>query len=214
MSASRLLRFSPSIRWRLVIAALVVAATLALFQSAGRIIVRQDPLEPSDAIYVLGGSRVARPLEAYRLYREGYASKIVLSPGGREPAEVELGRERGIWVPTDADLARDLLLRLGLPAGAVIVLDRPLDNTAQEADGIRRLAAAEGWQRLIVISDLTSTRRVGHAFRRAFPDIRIIARASRDDLFDAARWWTTRASFRATFYEAPKLLAYWMGLGG
>lgn len=186
-----------------------------LWLSLGRLVTAVNPIERADAIYVLGGTRVNRVVEATRLYHEGYAPRIFLSPGNREFAEEALERQ-GVHVPTNAELGRDLLItRLGVPAPAVVVLEQLVDNTAQEADAIRPRAESEGWRRLIVVTDLPSSRRVGYAFRRVFGTrLQVIVTANRDDPFDPNRWWRARWSVRATFYEAPKLFAYWMGLRG
>jgi uncharacterized SAM-binding protein YcdF (DUF218 family) len=119
-------------------------------------------------------------------------------------------------VPNDSELAQDLLVnQLEVPAAAVEILPRPVDNTAEEAEAIRALAERAGWTRLIVVTDRASTRRAGYAFRRVFGDrVKVMVTCNRDDPFDPGRWWAQRWSVRATFYEAPKLLAYWMGLRG
>ena len=185
-----------------------------LFLRLGRIIVAVDPIQRADAVYILGGSRVSRALEGRRLYHEGYAPLIVLSPGGHDPEEITLERQ-GIHVPNDADVAREVLTKLGVPSDVIVILPGRIDNTAQEVDAIAPLAAARQWTRLIVITDKASTRRAGFAFRRVLgPRVAIIAACTRDDAYDPNRWWAARSSFRLTFYEAPKLFAYWLGLRG
>ena len=75
---------------------LVLGAVTVL--GAGRLLVRVDPIDPAtpaDAIYVLGGSRSDRWLEAVELYKAGAARHIVMSRGGTEPAE-RLLAARGI----------------------------------------------------------------------------------------------------------------------
>ena len=47
--------------------------------NAGRFLTKEDPLEKSDAIAVLSGTRLDRPLEAVDLYQAGYAPAIVLT---------------------------------------------------------------------------------------------------------------------------------------
>ena len=191
------------------------ALGVLLFLSLGLISVSVDPLQHADAIYVLGGSRIGRAMEAVRLYREGYAPTILLSPGGHDAAEDELARQ-GIHVPNEADAEREVLVgKLGIPAPAVLILPREVDNTAQEAQAVEPLAAGLGWKKLIIITDKVSTRRAGYAFRRQFGDrLAIIVRCTRDDEYDPARWWSARWSVRLTFYEVPKLVAYWFGLRG
>ena len=199
---------------RRLLAGILLLIAAALFLSAGRLIVKVDPLHPADAIVVLGGSREVRTVEALRLYREGYAPRIVLSPGGHNSGADEL-EQLGIHVPNDAEAMRDVLTRLGVPADAVVILPRDVDNTAQEAEVVEPLATSAHWSSLIVVTDRASTRRAGYTFRREFGGrLTIMATRPRDDRFDPSRWWTTRWSFRSTFYEVPKLLAYWLGLRG
>jgi uncharacterized SAM-binding protein YcdF (DUF218 family) len=200
---------------RFLLPLFALSAAAAIFFSLGHLIVAVDPVAPADAIFVLGGSRTNRLVEALRLYREGLAPRIVLIGGAPEYGEAQLERE-GIHIQNDAEFGRDLLVnRLHLPASAVIVLPGIVDNTAQEADAIKRAADAGRWRRLIVITERSATRRTGFAFRRALGDrVAVIVTSNRDDSYDASRWWQHRWSFRSTFYEVPKLLAYWCGLRG
>jgi uncharacterized SAM-binding protein YcdF (DUF218 family) len=184
---------------------------------AGRLLVRVDPIDPTrpaDVIYVLGGSRSDRWLEAVELYKAGAARHIVLSRGATEPAE-RLLAERGISIPNDADIGRGVMVaRLGIPEAAVDVLPESVDNTAHEAEAILDRARRQGWSHIIIITSSPATRRAGYAFDRVLgDDIRVTVRSTRFDDYDPVWWWRTRSSFRQTFYEAPKLLAYWLGLG-
>lgn len=201
-------------RRRVIAFVLAVCAPVAFFLSVGRIIVDLDPVERADAIYVLAGTRVTRLVEAKRLYEEGYAPQILLSPGDLDYAEKTLVR-RGIPIPNDGDRSREVLLMLGVPPNVVTVVGTLVDNTAQEVEAVKTLAETSGWRTLIVIGDRASSRRIGFSFRRVFGTrVKIIVTTNRDDPFNPNRWWETRWSFRTAFYEAPKLLAYWMGLRG
>ncbi|TAK13070.1 MAG: YdcF family protein, partial [Acidobacteria bacterium] len=176
---------------------------------------REDPLDHVDAIYVLGGPWALRWLEGADLFREGYAARIVLSPASRDPGEQVL-KARGTPIPRPVDFQRQIMIeRAHVPADAIEIVPGDVDNTAQEAAAIAPLVTANHWRSLIVITDRSSTRRAGYAMRRALgPDVRIIMRASRYDGYQPGSWWSTRATFRLTFYELPKLLAYWAGLRG
>ena len=200
---------------RFVLLAVVAALGLVAFFRLGTFLVHVDPLTPADAIYVLGGTRVNRALEALELYREGYAKRILMSNAAREAGELLLDRQ-GIHMPTDAETVHDLLIgRLGLPADAVTVIPNSVDNTAAEADLIKSYAERAGWHRLIVITDCATTRRASFAFRRVFgSSLTITVRCSRYDSYDASHWWASRGDLRTTMTEFPKLVAYWFGLRG
>lgn len=198
---------------RFVIGSGCLLGTAAFF-FAGHLIVRVDPPVHADAIYVLGGSRVDRWLEAVELYKAGHAPLIILSPGGQEAGQQMLAA-RGIRVPSEVEIGRDVMVgQMGVPAAAVEILPGSVDNTAHEAAAIAERARASGWRTLIIVTSRPSTRRAGYAFERALgDDVRVVVRDAPFDDFNGTWWWTDRAWFRATFYEFPKLVAYWLGLG-
>ena len=197
---------------------LAVLAAAAFFPFAGRFLVREDPLEAADAIFVLAGARVTRWLEAVELYREGRAPLVILSPGRLEPAEMAL-RERGIRLPAEGEIARDAMLQLEIPAGAVRVLPGSLDNTAHEAAALHAFwRSAQGErriERIIIVTSGYHTRRTRFAFRREFGDapVKLIVRASRFDEAEPARWWRHRADVRFVTSELQKVVLYALGLG-
>ena len=103
---------------RRTILALFVLALLAVpvgLSYGGRYLQHEDPLQKADAIFVLAGTRLERPLEAMELYKEGHAPLIVLSPGRPEPGELML-RARGVRFPSEVELVRDALVQSGVPA--------------------------------------------------------------------------------------------------
>ena len=88
-----------------VLVLLAIAAGAWFMVYGGRYLQHEDPLVKADAMFVLAGTRLERPLEAVDLFKEGYAPLIVLSPGRPEPGE-RLLRQRGIRFPTDSELVR------------------------------------------------------------------------------------------------------------
>jgi uncharacterized SAM-binding protein YcdF (DUF218 family) len=192
-----------------------VAGAVWLAWYGGSYLHQEDPLQKADAIFVLGGARVERWLEAYDLYREGYAPVIMLSPERPEAAET-LIRSRGITFPSTPELQRDALVQLGVPASAILAPAGPVDNTAQEADLLRTTAAARQWKRVIVVTSKLHTRRAGFAMRRGLDGsgIAIGLRGSRYDRADPAAWWRSRADIRFGSSEWMKLVLYRLGLEG
>ncbi len=207
--------------WRIVRRAaliLLVAALLAVaffFPHAGNYLVVNEPLEKADAAFVLAGTRVERWLEAADLYKEGWARRIILSPGYSERAETEL-RTRGVRFPTETQLVTDALTQLNVPSAQIAVLPHEVDNTAQEAKALRELFAERGWKSVIVITSKYHARRARLAFRRELTGtgIRTIVRTSRHDNSTPQRWWKTRSDIRYVVSEYQKLLLYALGLRG
>lgn len=203
-------------RWpfRLAILLLALAGVIAATSQLGRVLHVQDEVRHSDAMLVLSGSRADRWLEAVELYREGHAPLILISPGGVDGGEEHL-RARGIVLPTDADLARDVMVKLGVPAEAIASLSGKPDNTAQEAMLFHQMAVKAGWRRLTVVTSKLHTRRARFAFRRDFAGtgVEVFVRGSRFDRTDPVHWWRSRESIREVLVESIKLVTYLLGLG-
>jgi uncharacterized SAM-binding protein YcdF (DUF218 family) len=193
---------------------LAFTGVLCFLPFAGRFLVFEDPLTTADAILVLAGGRVGRWMEGLELYREHRAPLIVLSPGRLDRAEIDL-RRKGIRWPTEAELARDAILQLGIPPDVVRTLPGNLDNTAQEAEALHGLVNETGWRRVIVVTSPYHTRRTRFAFRREFrgSSVDVIIRASRFDESDPPRWWRHRGDIRFVTSELQKLVLYGLGLG-
>jgi uncharacterized SAM-binding protein YcdF (DUF218 family) len=191
---------------------LLLAAAVAC-PYAGRLLVIEEALQPADAIVVLAGSRSVRLLEGVDLYREGLAPNVVISPGIVEQTEVEL-HARGIRFPAEAEIARDVMVQLGVPASAIAILPDSVDNTADEAAQTRALAAARGWHSIIVATSRYHTRRTRFAFAREFrgTDVRVQVKGSRYDGASPNDWWRHRADLRYVVSEWQKLAAYRLGL--
>jgi len=198
---------------KLLLTACAAAALISL-PFAGRFFSAADPLQRGDAIVVLAGSRVDRWLEAVDLFKEGWAPKILLSPGPVSKLEVEL-RAKGLKLPREGDLARDAVISLGVPADAVSVMPDGVDNTAAEAVALRRALPPGSSRRIIVVTSTYHLRRAGYAFRRelAGTGIEIVMHGSRYTEARPSRWWTRRDDVRYLMNEMPKYLAYLVGLG-
>jgi uncharacterized SAM-binding protein YcdF (DUF218 family) len=194
--------------------ALVLVALLGVtFAGLGRFLAHEDPLQKADAIVVLAGSLMERPLEAADLYIAGWAPRIVMTYGPSDPAVAALAT-RGVILPSEEDLARDALIKAGVPPAAFIVPARRHDNTAQEAQTISGLVREHGWRRVIVVSSKFHLRRAGFAFRRELGDtsVEVLMHGSRYDEANPARWWASRSDLRWMLSEGPKLIAYVLGL--
>jgi uncharacterized SAM-binding protein YcdF (DUF218 family) len=209
-------RRRPAVR-RTILALLILGSGAGawFFFYGGRYLQHEDPLQKSDAIFVLAGTRLERPLEGLDLYKEGYAPSIILSPGRLEPGELAL-RQRGIRFPSEVELQRDALIQLGLPPSAIVPTNGYVDNTAQEANLLRAMVKANRWRRVIVVTSKYHTRRAAFAFRRGLEGTgaEAVIRASRYDASDPAHWTSRRYDFRFAGSEWEKLILYRLGLGG
>jgi uncharacterized SAM-binding protein YcdF (DUF218 family) len=181
---------------------------------AGRILSVEDPLERADVIFVLAGGRAERWLEARDLFNERYAPLILLSAGRPPDLDTVLARQ-GVHLQNEAQVARDALTTLGVPADRIEILAGFPDNTADEGRHLRPYAIERKWRTVIVVTSKLHTRRAALAIRRELDgtSIRIVIRPTRYDDTDSARWWQQRKTIRDVMTEMPKLVAYLLGLG-
>lgn len=194
------------------VAALVLILAVAAAPKLGTWLVVEDPLQKSDAIFVLGGTMYERPLEAVDLYHEGWAPRLVLMRQIADEGEHEL-RRRGIEFQREIDLQVDVLTRLGVPRQAIEVLPEQ-NSTRDEADALRAMVVANHWTRVIVVTSKQHTRRAKLVMDRRLADTggHAILRASRYDQSDVDGWWRNRSTLRFTLFETQRLIAYWLGI--
>ena len=206
----------PIVRRFLVRSAVVLAPILLLALFAvprlGSWLVVEDPLEKSDGILVLGGTRFERPLEAVDLYKAGWAPRIFLMRQIADYGERAL-IERGIVYPREVDEQIGVMERLGVPRSVITVLNEA-GSTADEAALLRDLATRERLSSVIIITSKQHTRRARLVMRRRVGDTgtKVIMHYSRYDLSNTDQWWRQRATLRFTLFESQRLLAYWMGI--
>jgi uncharacterized SAM-binding protein YcdF (DUF218 family) len=198
-------------RSALVLAPVLILAIFALSR-LGAFLVVQDPLAKGDAIVVLGGTRYERPLEAVELYKAGWAPRVTLMRQIADNGEIDL-MQRGIQYKREVDEQLEVMVRLGVPASAITVLNEA-NSTADEADSVYAIATREHWSRVIVVTSKQHTRRARLVMRRRLSPagVDVVVRASRLDSADVDRWWTNRSTLRFTLFESQRLLGYWIGV--
>jgi len=198
-------------RSAIVLAPVLLIGIFAL-RGLGSWLVVQDPLAKTDAIFVLGGTRFERPLEAVELYKAGWAPRIALMRQVSDYGEVHL-MQQGIPYPREVDAQVDVMVRLGVPQSAITIFNEA-NSTAEEADTLYEAATANHWSSVIIVTSKQHTRRARLVMtRRTAPiGLTVVTRYSRYDQADTDRWWTNRSVLRFTLFETPRLFGYWIGV--
>ena len=198
-------------RSAIVLAPVLLIGIFAL-RGLGSWLVVQDPLAKADAIFVLGGTRFERPLEAVELYKAGWAPRIALMRQVSDYGEVHL-MQQGIPYPREVDAQVDVMVRLGVPESAITIFNEA-NSTAEEADTLYEAATANHWSSVIIVTSKQHTRRARLVMtRRTAPiGLTVVTRYSRYDQADTDRWWTNRSVLRFTLFETQRLFGYWIGV--
>lgn len=175
-----------------------------LLAGAAKAWIVNERLDKADAIVVLGGGLETRPFEAARLYHQGFAPKIlVMNP---KPSPVTT---LGIS-PSEAELARQVILKQGVREADVVVIGDEVTNTFDESVAVRNWARTNGVKRVIVTTDLFHTRRVRWLFRKQLKPagIQVIVNAAEPRDYTAADWWRRENGIVAFQNEILKYAYY------
>jgi len=137
---------------------------------------------------VLGGSIDVRPFAAADLYKRGLASKILV-------ANVRMGRAESLGlVPSHTQLNRDVLLKLGIPAMAIVAFGESVSSTHEEAEALREWAVVSQAKRIIIPTELFAARRAQWVFDRelAPKGVHVMVYALPPPEYTLADWWHHR----------------------
>lgn len=193
----------------LLLVILAVAGIFA-FRGLGRWLVREDPLAHADLIVVLSGSMPYRAEAAATIYRQGYAPEVWIT---RPASPADELRGMGIRYIPEEEYDREVLVRQGVPAGAIKILRGEIVDTEEEIDEIARELPAARKANVIIVTSPPHTRRVHTLWNRlAAVDQKVIVRASAEDPFDRDHWWRNTRDAYAVARELLGLANVWTGL--
>ena len=197
-------------RFRFLAIAVLVGAGLALgarlaMPLAARALIRSDPLAHADMIVVLSSYRLERTLEAGTLFREGWSGRVLLL---RSPDAVnrDLLRSLHVRFADLADIQRDILAQMGVPAAAVIESPAEFGTTKAEAHFVAELARRQRCRRIIVVTSPYHTSRAGRYFRKeAGKSFTVVMRPNRYERIDPDHWWRRPVDRYDVVFEYLKL---------
>lgn len=198
------------VQWVLALVAVVALVAVAhapLLAGAARFLMVDDALEPAVAIVALAGRRPFAETEAAELYHAGWAPRIVVV---QEAVWEEIRAQRDLGLPAREgwEVGRDVLLRLGVPAAAIVVLPGEARWTGDELRLLARWLGS-GAAPVIVVTSKVHTRRtslIWQALTGGQP--RGIVRGARQDPFDPEGWWHDHRFVLAVLREALGLVNF------
>ena len=177
----------------------------------GRFLILEHPPLKSDLIVCLAGANIERGLAGADAYQRELAPHIFIAVE-EPPDSYELLKGKGLDYPRNVDLQVKLLTGLGVPQSAILISDRPVNSTIEEAAVIREVVVEKGYKSIIVITSPTHTRRAWLTFRKVFEknDVRILMLSTPYSKFNPEDWWKKRRYVRAVIIEYQKLIFYFL----
>jgi uncharacterized SAM-binding protein YcdF (DUF218 family) len=194
-----------------VAVSLLTLAGIYAFLHAGLWLVREDPLQKSQAIIVLSGGLPDRALAAAQIYRGGFASQVWLTQPLQPGASME---DLHLPYAGEEQYNRMVLIGQGVRPGDIRLLTPRILNTADELRAVAEALDQQPGASAIVVTSRAHTRRVRALWRKVSPGDRgrLLVRASTEDPFDAEHWWRTSNDALAVAREYLGLLNAWAGL--
>jgi uncharacterized SAM-binding protein YcdF (DUF218 family) len=175
-----------------------------ILRGAAEIWVISDPIENADAVAVLGGGVNTRPFAAADLYNAGKVKLVLVA--AVKPSRIEDLR----LMPSNSELARSVLIKLGVAPQAIIAVGHDVSNTYEEARAVREWARNNGATKIIIVTEMFSSRRVRWIFDRelAMIGVKAIIHTVADPDYDFYRWWQDERGIIQFQNEALKYLYY------
>ncbi|HXY40472.1 MAG TPA: YdcF family protein [Vicinamibacteria bacterium] len=185
-----------------------------LLGAARRALIVEEPLEKGDAIVVVAGATPSREAAAAALFREGWAPTVLVSRQA-VPDRVQSLIAMGI---RSHDFQGESVLALeqyGVPRSAIVTLGRPVEITETELREVVTAARAHGWQRVLLVTTATHSRRVHLVWSRVSRGAiegRIVL--VHDECTDGPAWWRRRRCSEALLHEFLGLAALYLNVSG
>ncbi|MBN1372499.1 MAG: YdcF family protein [Anaerolineaceae bacterium] len=178
-----------------------LAAVYLILRLAGAVLIIADPLEKVDAVVVLSGGSERLP-EAARLMRERYGNWLVLT---------ETGEIRpGVFGSDDLHAEAN---RLGIPSSSILITERTVTSTRDEAVAVLHLMQERNLSSCIVVTDPFHTLRTRVIFRDIFrgSDKEIIVSPVPASWYRSRDWFLSARGWQYTAQEYFKLTLYLLG---
>jgi uncharacterized SAM-binding protein YcdF (DUF218 family) len=178
--------------------------------AGARWLIVTDKLAPADAIIVLSGSStfVERTQHAARLYADQVSDKVIITNDNRQ----------GSWLSSEQrnpyfyERARWELMRLGVPADRIEILQTPVYSTWDEAVLAEQYCEAHGLRSLLIVTSGYHSRRALWTFQNQFRDKGI--QVGVDPVSPGFQtpppktWWLHLRGWQTVFGEYLKLIYY------
>ena len=188
----------------LLVVYLVIFQTNLVWWMASPLTV-SEPARPADAVVVFaggvgesgraGGGVQERISKAVELYRDGVAPKMIISSGF-------------VFALREAETMKTIAISNGVPADAIILEERAT-NTYENVTYTRDILASQGWRRIALVSSPYHMRRALLTWRKAAPDVEVIASPPPSSIFYAHRRGATLEQIRGLAQEYIGIVYYW-----
>ena len=195
----------------IIFSIVLFTVTIGGCRRAGRWLVKEELPPRADALVILMGNFPERVLQAFDLYRDGRADRIVIVEESMGPYQNL--EERGVRIETNSEQAVRSLITLGVPADSITLLPGDARSTLDEAVAVRDfLYHKPGADTLILVSSAAHMRRAALIFNRALRyqpvPVTIGCSPSSYSGFNPDKWWRRKEDIQSVMSEYLKICSF------
>ncbi len=171
-------------------------------EGMARFLIVQDKLEPADVILVLAGDASGeRVAEGVKLYKQGYAKKMLMSGGSLA------------WKLTSAEWMKKQALASGVPAKAILLEERS-ESTIENAKFTLPIVKKHRFKSIILVTSPTHSRRALRVFKKeqSREGIKLISHPVPlpESQFRIPDWWKRHEDTQAVMREYIAMVYYFL----
>jgi len=197
----------------IILLTLFLALVIVFFRYGGELLVAEDELENVDhaVIVLLMGSVADRALGAAELYEEGKGDSILMVRSHITGNEVL--QDRGISIPGDADISKNVLSELGVAEEDISLLPGDAESTKDEALVIAAyLKERPEIDTIVLVTSKYHSYRSQLIFHKALEelDVSIYSAPTPYDPYEAKGWYRDREDIQRVATEYMKLAHYFL----
>ena len=177
-----------------------------VLRAFGNYLIEEDHLEQCPVLFVLSGGPWDRGNEAARLFKKGYADRIVCT-GKNLPHNF---KALGMDYP-ESEITRLNLIRNNNIADSSVKLIKKGRSTFEESNIILDYCQDNNIDKCIIVSSKFHTRRIDQVFEEKFANsgIDYILRGAPSTNYEEQRWWANEYGLIALNNEYIKIFYYW-----
>lgn len=175
-----------------------------ILRGTGNWLTADDPMQKTEACFVLGGNSYERGIAAHVIY-QSFSDQHFVATGGNYPTQI-LCLDTSMY---EAELTRHMMLKMGVPTQQVETLTSS-HSTMEESEEILDYCVLNNLHEVTVISSLFHLRRVRWVFEEKFEDagIKVHFYGAANNEYNSSNWWKNEEGLIMANNEIVKLFYY------
>lgn len=168
-------------------------------RAMGAYLIVASKVDTANAIVVLSGGDETRLAEALRLYNQNYARMIILTETGQKLQETNQLYSFDMRV---------VLLSNGVPSGNILITNKKVSSTRDEALAVKTLMQNQQMTSAIIVTDPYHTRRAFGIFQEIFKGtgIKLMIQPATQSWYNSRNWFLKPEGWKYTILEYLKLI--------